>query len=192
MDLLVAREVGGHGAHVAGALHVVLPADGVHAAAGAPDFAVCHGDVRQRAHAVGRGRVLGHAQAVQDGGGVGLAVELRGGDEVARVDMADLRHALRRVGRDHLLELFEALGALGDELLVDESLFDEHVHDAVRERHVGARRELEMDVGELGKPDVAGVDHDELGALFHGAADLHAEDRVRLLGVCAHDHENVS
>ena len=59
--LLIARKVRRARAHVACALHVVLAAQRVDAAAGTAVFAGHHGDVGERHHAFGARRVLGDA-----------------------------------------------------------------------------------------------------------------------------------
>ena len=41
---------------------------------------------------------------------------------------------------------------------------DDVVQHAVEQRHVGARRHLEVDVGQLGELDLPDVGHDQLGA----------------------------
>ena len=65
-DVAVARQLVREGAHVAGALDVVLAAQRVHADAGAADIAGRHGEVGDR-HDGGRAlAVLGDAEAVID------------------------------------------------------------------------------------------------------------------------------
>ena len=49
-----------------------------------------------------------------------------------------------------------------------------------------------MDVCLRGEFDVARVYHDELAAAFHSGANLHAQDRVCLLRVGAHEQDGVS
>ena len=63
-DLLVAGVIVGLCAHVAGTLYVVLTAQGVHAAAGTPQFAHHHRHVGHGHHALGAGGMLGNAQTV--------------------------------------------------------------------------------------------------------------------------------
>lgn len=135
--------------------------------------------------------MLGDAEAVHDSGALRAAVELRRRDEVACVDVADLRHALGRVGLHHLGELGESLGALADEPLVDEPFADEHVNHAVGECHVGAGADLQVDVGVRRQADVAGIHHNEVGSLLDGTPDLHAEDGMRLLGVRSDEQHHV-
>ena len=74
-DRLIAGEDVGQAAHVAGALDVVLAAERVDAAAFNADVAAEHGQVGQGLDVVGAHGVLGDAHAVDDGGGLGLAVQ---------------------------------------------------------------------------------------------------------------------
>ena len=189
--LLIAGVVVGAGPHVAGALDVVLAAQRVHARARLAQVARHHRDVGQRHHAVGAGGVLGHAQAVQDRGAAGRAVHLDGGHQVLHRDAAGARHV---IGREllHLgLHDAEALGALVHEVLVREAEGDEQVDHAVGERHVGAGAHAQMDVRLLREPDAAGIHHDQAAAALDRLADAHADDRMRLLGIGAHQHDDV-
>ncbi len=135
--------------------------------------------------------MLGHAEAVDDGGAVGPAVQLGGGHQIVRVDVADLGHALGRVLLHHGGEGVEALSALLDESVIGQARVDECPGKAVGEGHVGAGAQLQVDVGLLGDADVARVHHAELAAALHGGAHLHADDRVGLLDVGAHHHDDV-
>ena len=67
-DVAVARVLVRERAHVAGALHVVLPAQRVHAHALAADVAGRHGEVGHSHHHGGALAVLGDAESVIDGG----------------------------------------------------------------------------------------------------------------------------
>ena len=185
--LLVAGEVGGHGTHVAGALHVVLAADGVHAAALASQLAAGHGDVGERHDAFGAAGVFRHAQTVEDGGALGTCVHVGGGHEVVLADAADACDLVGRVVGHERLEGLEPFGLLRDEVAVHEAVAHHNVDHAVGKGHIGAGIQLEMDVRLRGEFDVARVHHDELAAALHSGANLHAQDRVRLLGVGAHE-----
>ena len=52
-------------------------------------------------------------------------------------------------------------------------------------------RSFEVQVGVGREADVAGVHHDKVGSALNGLAQLHADDGVRLLGVGAHEHDDV-
>ena len=79
---LVSGQHVGQGAHVAGALHVVLAAEGIDAGALAADVSGEQGQVGAAHHSQRAVVVLGHAQPVEDQGPIGLGIEPRGGFEV--------------------------------------------------------------------------------------------------------------
>ena len=58
---------------------------------------------------------------------------------------------------------------------------------AVGERHVGARAQLQVDIGLARKPDIARVDDDKLRAALNRLTNAHAHNGMRLFGVAAHE-----
>ena len=66
-DMAIARELMREGAHVAGALHIVLSTERIHAHAVAADIAGGHGEVRHAHDHGGALAVLGDAEAIVDG-----------------------------------------------------------------------------------------------------------------------------
>lgn len=66
-DLLIAGVVVGLRTHVAGALYVILTAEGVHATAGTAQLSHHHCHVGHGHNALRAGGMLGHAQAVDNG-----------------------------------------------------------------------------------------------------------------------------
>ncbi len=93
-DVAVAREFVRERAHVAGALHVVLPAQRIHADALASDVAGGHREVGDR-HDRGRAlRMLGHAEAVVDRRIAAGRVETRRGTHVGGRYAGDGLHRL--------------------------------------------------------------------------------------------------
>ena len=91
--------------------------------------------------------------------------------QVTRIDAADLGHALGGVVGHHGGKLVEALGAAFHELAVHQALPYQHVHHAVRERHVRAGAQLQVDIGLLRQPDLARVHHDQLRAALDWVRD---------------------
>ena len=96
-DLLVAGVDVGQGADVAGALHVVLAAQRVHAGPGLAEVAGEHGEVADGEHVVGAVRVLGDAHGVDDGGALGRGEQARRLAQLLRGHAGDLLDQLRRV-----------------------------------------------------------------------------------------------
>ena len=86
--------------------------------------------------------------------------------------------------------MFEILGAVGDELLVHQSLVQDYFGHSVKQGHVGTRVGAEPQVGVIAHVDSAGVDNDELSAPFHHGP-AHAGGRHRVVGsrVAADDHQ---
>ena len=128
--------------HVAGALHVVLPAQRVHADALAADVAGDHGQVGHAHHHRRALAVLGDAEAVVDR--ARSAPVRRGGRRPARSAAGTPVSCSHRLGqllgsRDELEVLVGVLAARRDELLVDKPLGDDDVRHRVDEGDVGAR-----------------------------------------------------
>jgi len=190
-DLLVAREIGGQTAHVAGALNVVLAAQRVDAAAVLADLAAQECEVGSAHNAVGAGGVLGDAHCVVDAGLVSLGIHAGSLLQLLGVDAADLCDDLGGVILDDLNEFLVALGALGDILLVLQAFGDDDVHHAVEEGNVGARLYLQEYVGLAAKSDAARLGDDYLGALAVSLTDKRTDDGVSLGGVRTGDKDDV-
>ena len=150
-NVAIARQLVRERAHVAGALHVVLAAQRIHAHARPADVAGGHGDIR---HAHDHGRplaVLGHAEPVVDG-----AIAARG-VEPCRFAHHGRRHAgvllgvLRAVfvAQDEIppAVVLVQVAALFDERPVFEALAEYGMRHGVHERHVRTGPELQMVVG---------------------------------------------
>ena len=138
-------------AHVAGALHVVLAAQRIHADAFAADVSGRHGEIGDR-HDRGRAlAVLGDAEPVIDRAIAAGGVETRGRAQLARIDAARLRRRLGRMTRigDEArpgLEIGE-IAAFADERLVDEALGDDDMRQGVEDGDIGSGLQGEMIVG---------------------------------------------
>ncbi len=89
-------------------------------------------------------------------------------------------------------ELFEAFGALGDELLVHQPFLNDYLCHATEDRYVAARLERQPQLGVIDQLQAAWVDHDQLGPIFFNCGDHHlGDDRVVLGGVRTCDDEDV-
>ena len=163
---------------VRGALHVVLPAQGMQARARLADVAGdrAHGD--QAAGVVRAGGVLGDAHPPVDDAGARLAPQLGDLADHVGVHAGDLRGALRRVVGDRAGQLLVVRHAGGDELAVDQPEADDLVHEPVVERHVRAGLDLAVVVGVLGDRAGARVHVDDLRAAAAGLLEERARDRV--------------
>ena len=99
-EVVAAGQLGRDRAHVAAALHVVLPAQRHEAGAVAPDVPGEQREVDQREHVVGRVVVLGDAQRPADLRAVGAARRRARDRGSGPVDAGDLLRALERVRLD--------------------------------------------------------------------------------------------
>jgi hypothetical protein len=127
----VARQLVREGADVARTLHVVLAAQRVHADAFAADVAGRHRQVGDAHHGGRALRMLGHAQAVEDGGVAARRIQARGFAHQLRRHAGDGFHRFRRVVRlrDEIAPLGEGavLAAFGDEGFGQQAFGDDHV-----------------------------------------------------------------
>ena len=192
----IAGELVRERAHVAGALHVVLPAQRVHADAGLADIAGRHGEVRH-AHHHGRAlAVLGDAKPVIDRTLAARRVEPR---RAAHVGGGNADHVLDGFGRMTLvgdearpaLESVE-IAALAHVFLVDQTLGHDHVREGVDHRDVRAGQQGQMiiglDVRRSHEVDAARVDDDEPGTLAQPPLHARGEDRMPIGRVRADHH----
>ena len=141
-DVAIAGNLVREGAHVAGALHVVLPAQRIHADALAADIAGGHGEVGDRHH---RGRalaVLGDAEPVIDRAVAAGGIEpRRAADRLGghAGELLDRFRAVALVGYElgPILELVP-VAALAHEVLVHQPLGHDHMRERGDHRDVGA------------------------------------------------------
>ena len=135
-NVAIAGELVRERAHVARALHVVLPAQRVHADTRPPDIAGRHGEVGDGDH---RGRalaVLGDAEAVIDRAVAAGGIEARRGPDGLGRNAGDLRHRLGAVARlghegGPVLELVP-IAALAHEGFVDQAFGHDHMGERAR------------------------------------------------------------
>ena len=111
--------------------------------------------------------------------------------QMIRIDMADLRHIFRSIFADNLFKFLKALGTVFNKLLVDESLFDKDMHHTVGKGHIGTGSEFEMNISLLGKTDIAGIHHYQMGAAVDRLSDLHTDNRMSLLRIGANQHDHI-
>ena len=196
-DVPVAGELVREGAHVAGALHVVLPAQRVDADALAADVAGDHGQVGHAHHHRRALGVLGDAEAVVDRGVAGRGVEPGGRAQLVGLDAGRLGHRLGGVARvgDEGEVVVGVLAALAHELLVVEALGDDHVGHRVDEGDVGAGQDGQvvgrLDVRAADQVDPPRVGHDQPGALAQPPLHPRGEDGVGVGRVGADQQDHV-
>ena len=197
-DVAIAGQLVRERAHVAGALHVVLAAQRVHADAGTADIAGRHREVGDRDH---RGRalaVLGDAEAVIDRAIAAGGEQPRGFAQLLRIDAGHDRGRFRAVLRQRdeggpFLEL-APVAALAHEGFVDEAFGDDDMRQRGEHGDVGAGHQRQMqrlDVRPFHHLGAARIDHDQLGALAQPLLQPRGEHRMGGRRIGADDHDDV-
>ena len=126
-----------------------------------------------------------------------FGVEPGGRAQLVGRDPGRLGHRLRGVGRvgDEREVVVGELAALAHELLVVESLGDDHVGHRVDEGDVGAGQDGQvvgrLDVRAAHEVDATRVGHDQLGALAQPPLHARGEDGVRVGRVGADQQDHV-
>ena len=195
----VARQLVRERAHVAGALHVVLAAQRVHAHALAPDVARGHREVRDAQHHRAALAMLGDPQAVVDRAVATGGVQARGTAHQRSGHARDVGHGLGRVLglRDEIAPALERrrLATLGHEGLVHQAFGHDNMGDGIDQRDVGARTQLQvvvrLHVRRAHQVDGARVGHDQLGALTQATLHARAEHRVAVGRVGADEQDDI-
>ena len=130
-DMPVAGELVREGAHVAGALHVVLTAQRIDAHAFAADVAGGHGEIGNAHHHGRTLAVLGDAEPVVDGAVAAGGIQARRCAHCGRRHAGDHFHGFRRVAgqRNERAPFLEGgqLAALAYEVLLDQTFGDDDV-----------------------------------------------------------------
>ncbi len=169
------------GAHVGSALHVVVAAEDVGAAAR-------HANIAQRqlhdaggAHDGVADGVLGLAHAPHQRAGAVLGHDLGDHVDLGLGHAADFLHLVRRpLGEHLLLDLVDAVDAVVQELLVFPAVLEDVVQHAEQEGDIGARADPHVMVGFGCRAGVTRIDHDHLAAVFLGMQQVQHRNRVRL------------
>ncbi len=197
-DMPVAGEFMRERAHVAGALHVVLAAQRVHADAGTADIAGRHREVGDRNHCGRPLAVLGHAKAVIDRAITAGGEQPRGFAQHLRIDAGHDRGRFRAVLRQRheggpLLEL-APVAALAHEGFIDEAFGNDDVRQRREHGNVGAGHQRQMqrlEVRGFHHLRTARINHDELGALAQPLLQPRGEYGVGGGGIGADHHDDV-
>ena len=182
---VVAGQRIGVGTDVGGALHVVVAAEDVGAAARDADVAEYQ---LQDAHGADVGvadRVLGLAHAPDDGGRLVLGQHLGDAQDFGFGDAGDVLDAVRRPRHDLGLDLVEAEDAGVDVRLVFPAVLEDVIEHAPDEGNVGAGTDAGVNVG-LGRgAREARIDDGHLAAVFLGMQHVQQRHRMRLGGIRA-------
>ena len=151
----------GAGRPLARAHRIALAGDRQTGAAGLADVAGDQVQVVDAHHAIGTVGALVDAHGPDAHGVVRFRVQARHVANRVLVDAADARGSSGIVIPDAGFQRFDALGVRVDVLAVFQAFFQDHVHQRVLQHHVGARRDRQMNIGELREHGDAGVHHNQ-------------------------------
>ena len=171
------------------ALHVVLSAKRMQSRAGLADLAGGKRQCDQATRVVGAVNMLRDPHAPEDHRAFRCRVQPRDLANRLGIDAADRRHQLRRKLLDVFGERFVTGGAVANERLVDQPLFDDDVQHRVEQRDIRIGIELEIVSGVARQIAAARVGHDQLHPRLRGVLDKRCGHRMihRRIGA---DHEN--
>ena len=197
-DVTVAGQLVWERAHVAGALHVVLAAQRVHADAGTADIAGRHRQIGDRDHGGRTLAVLGDAEPVIDRAIAAGGVDASGFAQVVGIDAGEDGGRFRAVlGLGDERRPFFELGpvaALAHEGFVDETFGDDDMRQRRHDGDVGAGHQGQMQrlhVRRFHHLGAARIDHDQLRALAQPLLQAGGEHRMGGGRVGADDHGDV-
>ena len=190
VDVLVAGKEVGHGAEVAGALNVVVAAEGIGAGAFAHVVAGEEKEIGDGGGGVGPAAVLGDAHGPEDAGAVGLGDFVGDGFDVGGGDAGDALGVLEGEGCERFFIGVEVVDPLVDELQLGEVVVEEVFGDGVNPDRIGGGVGADEEVGALGHLVLAKVGDDEaLAVKFVGALDAGGKDGMGLGCVGADDED---
>ena len=189
---VVARQRVREDAEVRGALHVVVAAEDVGAAAGYADVTE-----RQLHRAVGArvvvaDRVLRATHAPDDRARPVLGHCLGGELHLVFRNAGDVLDDVGRPLGDLGADFVHAVNALPDVFLVFPAVLENVPEDAPDDRHVAAGADTQELVGVRGGAREAWIDHDHLCAVFLAAQHVLHRDRVRFRGITADEEHRLA
>jgi hypothetical protein len=191
VDPPVARQLIGLLAVLAAALAVALAGQGPEARGGAPGEAEGEGHVGEGQRVAHAPRLLLGAAGGQHHGRACAPQGLRRAHEVGLRHARETLDPLRPVARGERAHRLESLGAIPQELPVDELVAHEHVQEAVGQGGVRAGAEPQVQVGHLGGGRPSRIDHDERAARLALGLEVAHERGHRLRRVGPHEEDGL-
>ena len=192
--LAVARQQVAQAAGLAAAHGVGLAGQREGTGAGLADLPGGQVQVDQRAvlRRTGAGLIQPHAPQREEGGR--LADQLGAALQAVQADAADVGGGRRAVVAHQLLQRLEAFGMGVDIAAVDPAFPQQDMQDAVKQRHVGAGQDRQVQVGQLAGVGAPRIDDDDLhlGAASLGFFQAAEQHRVGVGHVGAGDQQAVA
>ena len=187
----LAGQAGPHVAHLAPAHGIGLAGQGEGTAAGAADLAGGQVQVAQGVGAPGAVGTLVQAHGPETGPFPGLADPARRGADVRLGQTCSGGHPCGIVVGEKGRHGCPALGMGGDEGVVQIALGVQQVQQAVEQQQIGARTQLQEEIGLLGGGGAPGIDDDQPGAALDPVQQTQEEDGMAVGHVGAADQEEV-
>ena len=135
--------------------------------------------------------MLGHSQAVDDHGLIGLSIDPGGLDDILGSHAGDLGCFFRGILLHRLLQLLKAHGAPVYELPVLQPFSEDHIHHGIDQSDAGSRYLVKPDRGQADQLDLAGVGDDYLRPIPGRLDYLQADYGMSLGGIGADDEKNI-
>ena len=135
--------------------------------------------------------MLGHSQAVDDHGLIGLCIDPGGLDDIFDCHAGDLGCPFRRILLDRFLQLLKAHSSPVNEIPVLETLSEDHIHHGIDQSNAGSRFLVEPDGGQADQLDLAGIGDDYLCPISGCLDYLQADYGMGLGGIGADDEKNI-
>ena len=191
LHVLKARQAVGNRAHVAAALHVVLPAQRIYAAPVAPDVSGQQGQVNQRQHVVHGVVMLGDAQGPANLRALCFGIGVRGLANHFGGHTGLEFGTLQRVFFDASPVSVKSAGRVSYELLVGQAGMNHLPGHGVGQANIAAHVEPKPRVRPLRGARPARIDHIELRAVADSFQHMMEKDRMRLARVRAPKQDHV-
>jgi hypothetical protein len=183
LHVLKSRQAIRNCAHVAAALHVVLPAQRIEPAAVAPNVARQQPEINQRQHIVHCVVMLGDAEGPANLRALGFGVGVGGLANHFRGNARFALGALQRVLLDACSIGFESAGGMLNELLVGQARVNNLARHGVGQRNVAANVETQPRIRPLRGGRPARINHMEPRAVANALENVMEENRMRLARV---------
>ena len=178
--------------HVRRALHIVLPAQGVHARTGPADIARQQRKIDQGHDRFNALYMLSHTETVHHQGWPCSGIETRRLADQIGIDTAQWRSAFGCPVSKMPLHCDEAVCTRRNKFAVIQALAHDHLRHRIEEWDVAARPQGQMQIGDRRQFDAARVNDNQPRAAPHRLADALANHRMVFGGIGPADQNQSS